>query len=101
MAQRPFQGHREIRLRGRWERGTQNFPPGSYIVSTAQPLGTLAVYLLEAESEDGLVTWNFFDTGLRRGQRFPVRRVLDISRRGRLRMQRSTTISRRPSSGRE
>ena len=99
MAPRPFQGHREIRLRGRWERGAQNFPAGSYIVSTAQPLGTLAVYLLEAESEDGLVTWNFFDTGLRRGGRFPVRRVLDISRRGRFRLQRSSVTSRRLSSG--
>ncbi len=92
-AARPFQGHRETRLHGRWDRGLQTFPAGSFIVSTAQPLGTLVVYLLEAESEDGLVTWNFFDASLRKGQRFAVRRVLDISRRGRFRLQRSSTTS--------
>jgi hypothetical protein len=27
----------------------------------AQPLGNLAFYLLEPQSDDGLVTWNFFD----------------------------------------
>ncbi len=92
-ASRPFQGHRETRLRGTWERAAQQFPAGSFIVSTAQPLGTLVVYLLEAESEDGLVTWNFFDAGLKKGEKFPVRRVLDISRRGRFRLQRSSTTS--------
>jgi hypothetical protein len=52
------------------------------------------VYLLEPESEDGLVTWNFFDTSLRKGEKFPVRRVLDISsRRGRFTPQRSTTAA--------
>ncbi len=90
---RPFQGHRETRLRGTWERATQQFPAGSFIVSTAQPLGALVVYLLEAESEDGLATWNFFDAGLKKGEKFPVRRVLDISRRGRFRLQRSSTTS--------
>jgi len=31
--------------------------------------------LLEPESEDGLVTWNFFDAELRRGAEFPVTRI--------------------------
>jgi hypothetical protein len=92
-ATRPFQGHRETRLHGRWDRGLQSFPAGSFIVSTAQPLGTLVVYLLEPESEDGLVTWNFFDASLKKGERFGVRRVLDMSRRGRFRLQRSSTTS--------
>ncbi|MHB8095905.1 MAG: hypothetical protein ACYDH0_13315, partial [Candidatus Aminicenantales bacterium] len=30
-------------------------------VRTAQPLGSLAAYLLEPESDDGLFVWNFFD----------------------------------------
>ncbi|HWL41276.1 MAG TPA: M14 family metallopeptidase [Gemmatimonadaceae bacterium] len=92
-AARQFQGHRETRLQGRWERGLQTFPAGSFIVSTAQPLGTLVVYLLEPESEDGLVTWNFFDARLRKGERFAVRKVLDLSRRGRFRLPRSSTTS--------
>jgi hypothetical protein len=92
-APRSFQGHRETRLQGRWERGLQTFPAGSFIVSTAQPLGILVVYLLEPESDDGLVTWNFFDTGLRKGEKFPVRKVLDITRRGRFGPQRSTAAA--------
>jgi hypothetical protein len=27
----------------------------------AQPLGRLAAYLLEPESDDGLLVWNYFD----------------------------------------
>jgi hypothetical protein len=92
-APRPFQGHRETRLQGRWERALQTFPAGSFIVSTAQPLGTLVVYLLEPESEDGLVTWNFFDKSLRKGEKFPVRKVLDIGGRGRFPPRRSSVTA--------
>ena len=82
-AQRPFQGHREVRLKGRWERGLQTMLPKSFIVSTAQPRGALIVYLLEPESDDGFTTWNLFDSRLQKGGRFPVRRIFDLSRRGR------------------
>ena len=41
----------------------------------AQPLGNLAVYLLEPECEDGLTAWNYFDAHLRAGTDFPVLRV--------------------------
>jgi hypothetical protein len=82
-SQRPFQGHREVRLKGRWERGLQTMPPKSFIVSTAQPRGALIVYLLEPESDDGFTTWNLFDSRLQKGGRFPVRRIFDLSRRGR------------------
>ncbi|HEV7387799.1 MAG TPA: M14 family metallopeptidase [Gemmatimonadaceae bacterium] len=87
---RPFQGHREVRLRGRWERGLQGLPPKSFIVSTAQPRGTLIVYLLEPESEDGFVTWNLFDSELKKGGRYPVTRIFDLSRRGRAVTRRSS-----------
>jgi hypothetical protein len=81
-AQRAFQGHHEVRLKGHWERGLQTLPPKSFIVSTAQPRGALMVYLLEPESDDGLTTWNLFDTRLQKGGRFPVKRIFDL-RRGR------------------
>src|SRR5262249_23030265 len=42
---------------------------------TAQPLGTLATFLLEPQSEDGLVAWNFFDADLKEGADFPVLRM--------------------------
>jgi dipeptidyl aminopeptidase/acylaminoacyl peptidase len=47
---------------------------GTLMVKTAQPLGTLAVYLLEPRSEDGLAAWKFFD-GLKAGGDFPVLRL--------------------------
>jgi hypothetical protein len=80
---RPFQGHHEVRLKGRWERGLQSLPPNSFIVSTAQPRGTLVVYLLEPESDDGFTTWNFFDSRIQKGGKFPVKHIFDLSRRGR------------------
>lgn len=65
----------------------------SFIVSTAQPRGTLIVYLLDPESDDGFTAWNLFDTRLQKGGRFPVRRIFDLSRRGRGAAGRSSTTS--------
>ena len=48
---------------------------GTVVVRTHQKLGTLAAFLLEPQSEDGLVTWNFFDSVLKEGQDFPVLRL--------------------------
>jgi len=57
----PFQGHYMTRISGEFETVSRTFPEGTYLVRTAQPLGNLAAYLLEPQSNDGLVTWNFFD----------------------------------------
>lgn len=58
----PFQGHAEVRLTGTWTQpATFNGAKGAYIIRTAQPLGVLAMELLEPQSDDGLVTWNFWD----------------------------------------
>ncbi len=92
---RPFQGHHEIRLKGRWERGLQSLPPGSFIVSTAQSRGALIVYLLEPESDDGFATWNFFDGHMQRGGKYPVKRIFDL-RRGRGAARRSSAPSPQP-----
>lgn len=53
--------------------------PGDFVVRTDQPLGTLAIYLLEAESDDGLTRWNFFDAALRLGELHPVARIPDAA----------------------
>ena len=37
---------------------------GDYIVRGAQPLGVLAVILLEPLCDDGLTAWNYFDAAL-------------------------------------
>jgi murein tripeptide amidase MpaA len=90
---RVFQGHHEVRLMGTWQRGLQALVPKSFIVSTAQPKGALVVYLLEPESDDGFTTWNLFDRDLKKGGRYPVIRVFDLSRRGRTVNRRSTVIA--------
>jgi hypothetical protein len=94
-AQRTFQGHHEIRLKGHWERGLQTLPPKSFIVSTAQARGALIVYLLEPESDDGFTTWNLFDSHLKKGGRFPVKRIFDL-RRGRGAAVRRSSASTQP-----
>jgi hypothetical protein len=71
----PFEGHPIVRLEGRWRAEQRTFPAGAYLISTAQPLGVLAVYLLEPESDDGLVAWNLFDWMLRPGGQAPIVRL--------------------------
>jgi hypothetical protein len=63
-AERPFQGHRETRLQGRFEKRPMEFPVGSFLVTMTQPSANLVFYLLEAESDDGFANWNFFDEHL-------------------------------------
>jgi len=75
-SQRAFQGHRETRVEGRWLASEHTFPAGSFIVHTEQPRGLLAMYLIEPQSDDGLVTWNFFDHSLKAGATFPALRVM-------------------------
>src|SRR5688572_27040471 len=58
VAANPFQGRREVRVEGRWQRGDVRLEPGAYVASLAQPLGVAATYLLDPRSDDGLVTWN-------------------------------------------
>jgi hypothetical protein len=76
-SRRIFQGHYESRVWGRWSTDRRALPTGTLIVPTAQSLGVLAAYLLEPESDDGLVTWNTLDAELHRGAEFPVIRVLE------------------------
>ena len=77
---RVFQGHHEAQLAGRWVSETRQLSPGTYIVETGQPLGIVAVYLLEPQSDDGLVTWNFFDGALTSGAAYPVLRLMNDPR---------------------
>ena len=83
IAPRPFQGHNEVRLEGRWNREPVSLPEGTVIVSAAQPLAVLAMYLLEPQSDDGLTTWNVFDDALRVGGRHPVVRLVQPVRASR------------------
>ena len=74
---RPFQGHSEVRLEGRWAEARLAVPRGSWIVSGRQTLALVAAIMLEPQSDDGLTTWNFLDARLTVGGSHPVRRALD------------------------
>ncbi len=80
-AERIFQGHRLNAVKGEYFLETKEFPEGTLLVSTAQPFGHLVSYLLEPESNDGLLVWNFFDRYLvhqwrREPQIYPVYRLM-------------------------
>lgn len=75
-APRAFQKHNEVRIEGAWSAATDTLAAGTYLVRAGQPLAVLAFYLLEPESDDGLVTWNALDPWLRPGARYPILRVL-------------------------
>lgn len=73
-----FGGPRETRLSGRWlPADTMTVDAGSFVVRARQPLGILALYLLEPMSDDGLVTWHFLDAALAAGGLYPVTRVVE------------------------
>jgi dipeptidyl-peptidase 4 len=73
---RIWQGHMLVSVEATPATRSIELPAGTVIVRTDQPLGTLAVYQLEPECEDGLTTWNFFDAFLAPGEEFPVVRVV-------------------------
>jgi hypothetical protein len=75
-SRRIAEGHQTIDVsdsKTRTER--RSIPAGTIVVKTGQPLGSLAVYLLELRSEDGLATWNFFDEAIAPGKDFPVLKI--------------------------
>ncbi len=73
-----FQGHYLQSVTSVEQRtDTVSVPAGWYYVSTAQAKGNLISYLLEPETDDNLITWNFLDNVLQVGdrrQRVPMMR---------------------------
>ena len=57
----PFEGRVRVRAACHAERRRETFAAGSVRVPTDQPLGDLAVLLLEPESPDSFFQWGFFD----------------------------------------
>lgn len=58
---RAFEKHNMLTIEGEFAPASQKFKKGDFIVDLAQPLANLIFYMLEPQSDDGLVTWNFFD----------------------------------------
>ena len=70
-----FQKHKMLRVESDRETQTQMFSKGTYVVKTAQPLGRLIAYMLEVQSDDGFVFWNFLDDSIEKGQPYPIARI--------------------------
>jgi hypothetical protein len=82
---RTFQGHQPISLEGNAKKESTQFPAGSILVRTTQPSAALIFYLLEAESDDGFVNWNFLDSYLEKGKTYPIHKLFgDVKAASRL-----------------
>ena len=60
-SERSMQGHYTSTVEGQAALAEREFSAGTYYVRTAQPLANVAAYLLEPQSDDGFVFWNYFD----------------------------------------
>lgn len=73
-SERAFQGVNLLSIDTATRSESRVIPAGWWIVRTTQPLGTLAAYLLEPMSQDGLATWDLIG-GVAVGADFPVLRL--------------------------
>jgi hypothetical protein len=74
---RPFQGHRLTLLDGAFAPTRESVGAGAYLVRMNQPLGVLIFNLLEPESSDGVVTWNFLSKDPAVGSAYPILKVFE------------------------
>jgi murein tripeptide amidase MpaA len=65
-AAQPFEGRHTVTTKVKRETRTETFPAGSIRVPTDQPLGSLAMALLEPECNDSLFAWGYFPEILQR-----------------------------------
>ncbi|MBZ5499820.1 MAG: peptidase M14 [Acidobacteriia bacterium] len=71
-----YEGHTRRTITGKWEPADLNVPAGTLVVPVDQPLGRLALMLLEPRSEDSLAYWGLMEDLLRQNpQVYPVLRT--------------------------
>jgi len=75
VAEREYQGHHQRTLFGAYGQAEVTLPAGTAVVPLNQPLGRLAVLVLEPRSDDGLLHWNFLDEGIEDSEFYPVLRA--------------------------
>jgi Synergist-CTERM protein sorting domain-containing protein len=67
-ASSPYEGHNPVTvISGDWNPvspGGHVVTKGHYVISTAQPFGKFAAFMLEPRANDGLCYWNFWDEQL-------------------------------------
>src|SRR5690606_6096568 len=71
-AAEPFQGRIEKLLHGAWRPDTVTLERGAARVPLDQPLGRLAVHLLEPRAEDGFANWGILDPWIVPGGDYPI-----------------------------
>jgi hypothetical protein len=76
IAPREFEGARERTVFGAWVAQTVSAPATAVVVEMGQPLARLLFTLLEPRSDDGLVTWNYFDRWIEASGTIPVVRLM-------------------------
>ena len=72
---RPFEQHNQRSVAGAYERLRMEIPSGWVRIPVSQPLGRLAVLLLEPQSDDGFLNWNYFDDAIESADFYPVLRA--------------------------
>ncbi|PKL82598.1 MAG: hypothetical protein CVV24_09185, partial [Ignavibacteriae bacterium HGW-Ignavibacteriae-3] len=55
------QGHYNNTIKVEYINEKKEFPAGSLVIRTGQRLANVAAYLLEPETDDGLLLWNYWD----------------------------------------
>lgn len=68
----PFEGRVRVSASFSTEQLTETLPPGSVYVDTDQPLGNLAILLLEPTSPDSFFQWGYFHEILSRTEYYEV-----------------------------
>ncbi|MCH8332727.1 S9 family peptidase [Candidatus Sumerlaeota bacterium] len=71
----PFENHHMVTASTTSRIESRRVEAGTLLVRTGQALGSLAAYLLEPGSEDGLCAWNFLDGALEEGGDYPIARL--------------------------
>lgn len=80
-AEQPFEGRIRVEAKTSVERRRERYPAGSVRVPTDQPLGVLAVLLLEPSSPDSFFQWGFFHSVLQRTEYGEAYAVEPMARR--------------------
>ncbi len=81
LATQPFEGHVGITATPVLERRRERFPAGSVRVPTDQPLGDLAIALLEPTAPDSFFSWGFFPEILQRTEYFEAYAIEPLAER--------------------
>ena len=69
-----YQNRRPQTLTGAYEAAEGTLPAGTLVVPVDQPLGRLAVALLEPRAADGVAHWNLLEETPRAGSLYPIMR---------------------------